>query len=138
MAAPVVTSSPVTIRTLICGALGVPDGRLGLVAGRVDHGDERRHLEIGDVAEQVALGVERGGVEVAEGRRHHPVPLALHAQHGVVRPLLQGRRPRARWRPPASAVAARPITAGAAPFTKQRTTFRPDESVAELNVAISL
>ena len=40
--------------------------------------------------------------------------------------------------PPARAVAARPITAGAAPFTKQRTTFRPDESVAVLKVAINL
>ena len=40
--------------------------------------------------------------------------------------------------PAASAVAVRPITAGAAPFTKQRTTFSPDESVAELKVAISL
>ena len=38
----------------------------------------------------------------------------------------------------AGRVAARPITAGAAPFTKQRTTFLPDESVAELKVAISL
>ena len=40
--------------------------------------------------------------------------------------------------PAARAVAARPITAGAAPFTKQRTTFLPDASVAELKVAISL
>ena len=40
--------------------------------------------------------------------------------------------------PPERALAVRPITAGAAPFTKQRTTSLPDESVAELKVAISL
>ena len=32
----------------------------------------------------------------------------------------------------------RSITAGAAPFTKQRTTLLPDASVAELKVAMSL
>ena len=72
------------------GALGVLDGRLGLVAGRVDHGDEGRHLEVGDVAQQVAFGVERGGVEIAERRRHHAMPLTLHADDGVVGLLLQG------------------------------------------------
>ncbi len=36
------------------------------------------------------------------------------------------------------AVAARLMTAGAAPFTKHRTTPFPDASVVELNVAISL
>ena len=40
--------------------------------------------------------------------------------------------------PPDRAVAARAITAGAAPLTKQRTTARPAASVAELKVAISL
>ena len=35
-------------------------------------------------------------------------------------------------------VAVRLITAGAAPFTKQRTTSVPEASVVELNVAISL
>ena len=40
--------------------------------------------------------------------------------------------------PPDRAVAARAITAGAAPLTKHRTTGRPAASVAELNVAISL
>jgi hypothetical protein len=37
-----------------------------------------------------------------------------------------------------SAVAARAITAGAAPFTKHLTTGLPDPSVVELKVAISL
>ena len=40
--------------------------------------------------------------------------------------------------PLASAVAARASTAGAAPLTKQRTTSRPDASLAWLKVAISL
>ena len=40
--------------------------------------------------------------------------------------------------PPDIAEAARPMTAGAAPLTKHRTTPRPDASVAELNVAMSL
>jgi len=40
--------------------------------------------------------------------------------------------------PADSAVAARAITAGAAPLTKHRTTGRPAASVAELKVAISL
>ena len=40
--------------------------------------------------------------------------------------------------PPDRAVAARAITAGAAPLTKHRTTGRPAASVAELKVAISL
>ena len=40
--------------------------------------------------------------------------------------------------PLASAVAARAITAGAAPLTKQRTTSFPDASLAWLKVAISL
>lgn len=40
--------------------------------------------------------------------------------------------------PPESAVAARAARAGAAPFTKQRTTGFPAASRAELKVAISL
>ena len=40
--------------------------------------------------------------------------------------------------PPDRAVAARAITAGAAPLTKHRTTGRPAASTAELKVAISL
>jgi hypothetical protein len=40
--------------------------------------------------------------------------------------------------PAARAVAARPITAGAAPFTKQRTTGRPEVSAAVWKVAINL
>ena len=119
------------------GALRVEDRRLGLLARRVDHADQGGQLEIGDVAEQVALGVERGRVEVAEGRGHHPVPFALHAGDGVVRLALRSASS-GTLSPAASAVAARSITAGAAPFTKQRTTFLPEESVAELNVAISL
>ena len=40
--------------------------------------------------------------------------------------------------PPDRAVAARDITAGAAPLTKHRTTGRPVASAAVWNVAISL
>src|SRR5436305_10109962 len=40
--------------------------------------------------------------------------------------------------PPDRAVVARPITAGAAPLTKQRTTGVPDGPTAVLKVAISL
>ena len=72
------------------GALRVAHGRLGLLARRVDHADDRRQLEVGDVAQEVALGVERGRVQVADGRGHHPVALAGHADHGVVRLLLEG------------------------------------------------
>ena len=45
-------------------------------------------------AEQVTLGVERGRVEVTERRGHHPVSFALHAEHGVLGPLLQVGVPR--------------------------------------------
>ena len=51
--------------------------------------------QLGDVAEQVTLGVEGRRVEVADGRGHHPLPLALHA--GITassRPLLQALVPR--------------------------------------------
>ena len=39
---------------------------------------------------------------------------------------------------PARALAARSITAGAAPLTKMRTTLLPAASVAEVNAAMSL
>ena len=94
--------------------------------------------QIADVAEQVAVGLERGRVEVAVGGGHHPQALALHPLDVGLGPSPSARRPAARparrtvpWR-------ARPITAGAAPLTKQRTTFLPELSVALLKVAISL
>ena len=99
MAAPVITSSPVTMRTRIPARCGVVDGLHRRFAGRIDHGDDGRHLEIGDVAQQVAVGVERGGIEIAERRGHHALPLALHAGDRVVGLLLAGSRPTARWRP---------------------------------------
>ena len=76
------------------GVLGVVDGLHGRVAGRIDHRDDGRHLEIGDVAEQVAVGVERGGVEIADRCGHDPIPLTLHAGDGAVGLLLQGVVPR--------------------------------------------
>ena len=76
------------------GALRVVDRRHRRVAGWVDHGDDRRHLELGDVAQQVPVRVERIGVEITEGGRHHPLPLTLHAGDRIVGALGQGLVPR--------------------------------------------
>ena len=62
------------------GTLGVVDGLHRRFAGRIDHGHDGRHLEVGDVAQQVAVGVERGGIEIADRRGHHALPFTLHAQ----------------------------------------------------------
>ncbi len=76
------------------GVLGVVDRLHRGIAGWVDHGDERCHLEIGDVAEQIAVGVEGGRVEIADGCCHDPISLTLHAGDGTVCLLLQGLVPR--------------------------------------------
>ncbi len=54
------------------GSLRVRDGGFGFFAGRVDHGDQAGHFEVVNVAEQVAVGIEVGGVEVAVGGGHDP------------------------------------------------------------------
>ena len=53
--------------------LGARHGGLGLVARRVDHPDQARHLQVDDVGEQVAVRVEAGRVDVAHGGGHHPL-----------------------------------------------------------------
>ena len=46
MAAPVVTSSPVTMRTRMCAAWALCHGGLRLVPRGVDHADQARHCEV--------------------------------------------------------------------------------------------
>ena len=74
--------------------LGVGHRLLGLGARRVDHPDEARDLEAVDVAEQVAVGVERRRVEVAEARGHHAQPVLPHPLDVGLAPGAQLRRPR--------------------------------------------
>ena len=128
IAAPVTTSSPVTIRTRMCALWASCDRLLGLGARRVDHPDQARHLEPLDVGQQIAVGVERRRIEVTEAGRHHPQPVLLHpldvllragAQIVVPGDALPGRQ---------RASPRDPCTAGAAPLTKQRTTSCPDAS----------
>ncbi len=63
------------------GVLGVADGVLGLGSGRIDHSDHRRHLQVRDQRQQVAVGVEVRGVDVPGGRDHDAQPLAAEALH---------------------------------------------------------
>ena len=99
IAAPVMTSSPVTIRTRMCALCASAHRRLGLRAGRVDHADEARHLEALDVAEQVAVGVERAGVEVAVGGGHDAQAGLAHPAHARLCATAQIRRPTGRPAP---------------------------------------
>ena len=75
MAVPVITSSPVTIRTRMRAAWALATASPGLVPWRIDHGDQAGDLQVGDVAEQVAVGVESGRVEVPDGGGHHPAAI---------------------------------------------------------------
>ena len=83
--------------------LGAGHGRLGLVPRRVDHPDQAGHLQFDHVGQQVAVRVEAGRVEVADGGGHHPLALAAQfarsspayaAQLGVPRdaPIARQRR----------------------------------------------
>ena len=63
------------------GVLGVADRVLGLGSGRIDHSDHRRHLQVRDEREEVAVGVEVRGVDVPGGRDHDAQPLAAEALH---------------------------------------------------------
>ena len=104
IAAPVVTSSPVTMRTRMCAA-----GRWRpppwTLPGRVDHPDQAGHPQLGDVGEQVTGRVEARRVQITHGGRHHPPALAFHALHLVwaarSSPASQGTPclPPGRWRP---------------------------------------
>ena len=58
--------------------LGVLDGLLRRRARRVDHPHEARHLDAVDIAQQVAIGVERRRVNVADAAGHHAQALLLH------------------------------------------------------------
>ena len=69
--------------------LRVGNGRLRLLARRVDHGHEARHLELLHVAEQVAVRIEARDVEVAEGGGHHAQAGLLHPLHVLLGPLLE-------------------------------------------------
>ena len=120
------------------GCLRVGDRALRLVTRRVEHADEARHLELDDVGEQVAVGVEVGRVEVAVGRGHHPKALCPPSGSRAHRPAASASSSHGMLVAPDIAVAARSMTAGAAPLTWTRTTSRPSPSVARLNVAISL
>ncbi len=76
------------------GSLGIVDGLHRRLARRIDHRNDGSHLEIGHVAQQVAVRIERGGVEIAECRGHHALPSTFHAGDDIVCLLLQGRVPR--------------------------------------------
>ena len=106
--------------------LRVGDGGLRLLARRIDHADEARHLQALDQGEQIAVRVEAGGIEIAKRTGHDPQAPPPHALDVLLGALLERRRPRGCSRRSESAVAARLITAGAAPLTKQRTTSLPD------------
>ncbi len=69
------------------GGLGAGHRGRGFVPGRVNHGDQAGHLQLGDVAEQVAGGVEAAGVEIPGGGGHHPLVRAFHALHVGPGPL---------------------------------------------------
>jgi len=62
---------------------------LGFLPRRVDHADQAGHGEIRDVAEQIAVRVEGGRVQVAVGGGHHAEALALQPFHPGFRPVLQ-------------------------------------------------
>ena len=77
---------------LDAGAVALGDGRLGLGARRIDDADHRDDREVVHLADEVGVGVELVGVEVAPGHHHHPFarpghPLVLR-QRG--RPLVGG------------------------------------------------
>ena len=117
--------------------LGVGDRGLGLLARRVDHPDQAGHLQVLDQGEQIAVRVEAGRVEIPDGAGHDPqARLSIRWTCCSARCLSASSQ--GTLVPLASAVAARAITAGAAPLTKQRTTSLPDASLAWLKVAISL
>jgi hypothetical protein len=61
------------------GRRGLLHGLLRLVARRIEHADEARDLEVGDLRQQVAVGIEALGIEVADGRGHDTQAVALHA-----------------------------------------------------------
>jgi hypothetical protein len=79
MAAPVVTSSPVTMPTRMWAAWASATAALDSSPGPIDHGDQAPNLEVGAVGEQVAGRVEVGRVQVPHRGRHDPPALACHS-----------------------------------------------------------
>ena len=125
-AAPVTTSSPVTMRTRMLASWADRTASRDSGAGRIDHPDQRGQLQALDQGQQVAVGVEVRGVDVLHGRGHDAQALAAEAIHLLRRPACSARSPQGTDSPLARADVARPITAGAAPLTKTRTTGLPD------------
>ena len=70
------------------------DGGLRFSPGRVDHADEARHLQAGNVSEQVTVGVEDAAIEVTGRGGHDPMAGALHPFHFGRRTLDVLRAPR--------------------------------------------
>ena len=60
------------------GGLRLLDGGFGFSPGRIDHPDKAGHLQVVHVREQIALGVERGGVDVSHGGGHDALPESGH------------------------------------------------------------
>ena len=67
--------------------LRVGDRGLRLLARRVDHADQARHLQALDQGEQIAVRVEAGRVQIAERAGHHPQTEPTHALDLLVGPL---------------------------------------------------
>ena len=111
------------------GVLGGPDRVQRLGAGRIDHPDQRRHLQVLDQRQQVALGVEVPGSRsfMAAAMMRRPLPPSRSIS-SLARSFCSS--PQGTLSPLARADVARPITAGAAPLTKTRTTGLPDSSLA--------
>ena len=79
--------------TRMCAGCASSTAGFDSARGGVDHADEARHLEALDVAEQVAVGVERVRVEVAVRRRHDPEAGLAHPLHVRLGPRCAGRHP---------------------------------------------
>ena len=100
--------------------------------------DQREHREPVHQLQQVAAGVERGGLEVLARCRHHAQALAgepLVLREIARLEVLVGRAPAQRR---VECEDARASSWSGAPLTKQRTTSRPVSSGIRWNVAISL
>ncbi len=67
--------------------LGLGHCGLGLGPGRVDHPDQRGHLELLNVGQEIALGIEPDQVEVTLGGGHDPLTGPGHALDIGLRPV---------------------------------------------------
>ena len=81
IAAPVTTSSPVTIRTRMLAFWAFRTASFDSARGGSIIPTMRRHLQARDQGQQVAVGIEVRRVDVPGGRDHDPQTLAAEALH---------------------------------------------------------